>query len=298
MFSNKGESQMKKFFLENPIINLIMSIIPTVWFAFFAVFASEINFLMTEDKKLTLVSILINIIMLVIMFTFSIGMLIEKTNNKNIVIQKEKMYRSILGSVARSNVSVQNKLIENINNEDKGVKKSDYNSAISAIEWELLDCLNEITKIDKKDFVITYFFKPKGEENWASVSSDKGFKGIPKSTLASDEKSVMNQLLVKQSMLFYSSKERAAEKGKYIPDARDDMHKEFKNPMGSIFGMNWTINDASGSPVFENLIVVGTYGIEICGEKDIATKQKLIISVLETFSGLFLQCAIAYKIVS
>ncbi len=84
---------------------------------------------------------------------------------------------------------------------------------------------------------------------------------------------MVNQLINRNDSIFYSSKNKAAKEKKYIPDNRDKQQLDYNSPMGSIFGANWKISDYEGNCIFDNVIVIGTYGKEICTEKDVKTKK-------------------------
>jgi len=46
----------------NPIVKFFMSVVPTVWFTFFSVFGPQNDLFMNSSNKLTVLSIIINLI--------------------------------------------------------------------------------------------------------------------------------------------------------------------------------------------------------------------------------------------
>lgn len=291
---------MKKIFqfFDSFGITLVMSVVPTAWFSFFSIFAQESRLFSNEDGSLTVLSLIINVVMIAVMLIFSIGILLEKSIQKNEAIKHEKMYTSIITGIDECNTVLQNKQVENLDVEDPGLMLSDYRSALRTILGNLLNCLTEITQIERGAFVATYFFRSRGQENWWSISSDDGYKGVRQSDLLKNEASVVYRLICNVGSAFYSSKEIAFANKKYIPDQRDAAQKnDFNAKMGSIFGANWSLSDFEGAPLFGSVITIATYGKEICTERDGVTKRELIENVLKVFKHQFTQAAFAYNIV-
>lgn len=291
---------MKRIFriFDSFTITLLMSVLPTAWFSFFSVFAQESRLFSDEGGNLTVLSLIVNVVMIAVMLIFSIGLLLEKSLQKNDALKHEKMYTAIITGIDECNTVLQNKQVENLDAKDPGVMLSDYRSALRTILGNLLNCLTEITQIERGAFVATYFFRPRGQKNWGSISSDDGYKGVRQSDLLKNEASVVYQLLCNVGSVFYSSKEGALEKGKYIPDHRDEAEKnDFNAKMGSIFGANWSLSDFEGEMLFGSVITIATYGKEICTEGDGATKRALIENVLKVFKHQFTQAAFAYNII-
>ncbi|MBQ8885544.1 MAG: hypothetical protein IJY62_04175 [Clostridia bacterium] len=278
------------------IVQFILSTIPTLWFAYFAVFATQSSLLLDENGKLTIFSTVVNIAMLAIMLFFSILSLIEKSIQKNQQIKSDKIYNSILSGIDECSTVLRNKQVENLDLKDKKVLMADYRSAIYTIMGNLLHCLTEITQIERTSFVATYFFKQRGSQNWMSISSDDGYKGVKQSDLVKNEASVLYQLLLQSGNIFYSSKQKAKDEGRYVEDRRDVDQVAYNLPMGSIFGSNWTISDINGTIIFDNIITIATYGKEICTEKDAVTKRTIIETVLKIFRHQFIQTAFTYSL--
>ncbi len=281
----------------NPIVKFFMSVVPTVWFTFFSVFGPQNDLLMNSSNKLTALSIIINLIMIAIMFLFSLGIMIEKYVQKSISIKKNKIFNSILTGINESNNILINKQIERTELKNDNFLMSDYRSAIYTIIENLIVCLMEITEIERQNFVVTYFFKPKNSDNWVSISSDEGYKGVKQKDLIQNKESVLFQLIEERHNVFYPSKEKALNEKKYIADHRDLAQLEYKQPMGSIFGVNWNLSDSEGLSIFENIIAIATYGEEICTEKDVVTKKEIIEKVLKVYKNLFIQTAFTHSII-
>lgn len=240
---------------------------------FFSAFSNQKFIFFSADNSFKIWVIIVNAIMLLIMLIFSIGTVVENSMQKEKGIKNEKIYSSILSNIDEGYSIIRNKQIENLNVDNIAILESDYRSAIYTVMGNLLSCLCEISQIERERFVITYFYKTSNVENWSTISSDEGFKGLKKSFLISNIDSVVNQLINRNDSIFYSSKNKAAKEKKYIPDNRDKQQLDYNSPMGSIFGANWKISDYEGNCIFDNVIVIGTYGKEICTEKDVKTKK-------------------------
>lgn len=290
---------MKKIyhFFDNVIVQFLMSTIPTTWFCFFSVFSQQSRLLTDESGNLTVFSVVVNILMVLIMFIFSVGVIVEKSLEKKQAIREDKIHNSIITGIDECSTILRNKQIENLGKSDKEILMSDYRSDIYIIMGNLLTCLTEITQIERSAFVATYFYKSPLQDDWCSVSSDDGYKGVKQADLLKNEASVVCQLLQHSDNVFYPSKEMAKQKEKYIPDQRDFSQGDYGLPMGSIFGSNWSIKSFDGEKIFESVITIATYGKELCAEKDSVTKKTLIENVLKVFKHQFIQTAFTYTLV-
>lgn len=289
---------MKKLLVifNNSIVQIVLSAIPAIWFAYFSVFSSQSSFFYNEEGELTPLSIVINIVMLTSMLFFSVLGIIEKKIQKNQRIKYDKIYNSIISGIDECSSIIRNKQIENLGITNKTALMSDYRSAIYTIITDVLHCLAEITQVERSSFVATYFFKDNNMNYWASISSDDGYKGIKQIDLMNNPASVLYQLLSQSGSVFYCSKQKAQKDGKYVADNRDLDQINFNLPMGSIFGSNWSIKDINGEIIFENVITIASYGKEICTEKDAVTKKTIIETVLKIFRHQFIQTAFAYSL--
>lgn len=298
---------MKKILhiFDSTLVKLIMSVMPSVWFTFFSIFYQQTKIFVNESGELTITAIVINVIMLVIMLMFTAGVAIDQGIKHSIGIKNEKMYNSIMNTIEQGNKILINKQIENLMNKSAEFESSDYSDnrqyrdMLTLILNNLIICLSEITQLSREKFVATYFYKTNSAENWSSITSDEGYKGVARETLFERDESVLKQLLPNVSTIFYYSKENALQEKKYIEDMRDKEQVEYELPMGSIFGANWRTCDIDGQKIlFENIITVATYGVEICSKKDIATKKAIIESLLKVFRQQFLQTALSFGIIS
>lgn len=289
---------MKKLvsFFDKLIVKILMSTIPTIWFAFFSVFATQSAVFINEEGKFTPLSIIVNIIMLAVMFIFAVGITIEQSVKRTSGIKSEKMYKHLLSQICSGDNYLRNRQKDLLQTNIKN-NIAVYSSTIEQILKNLIACLAEITQIDYDNFVATYFYQERKSNDWKEISSDKGCKGVDIAKLLSDKQSVLYQLIKKNEFIFISSKEKAIKKEQYISDNRDKEQVTLLNqPMGSIFGVSWKVLEPDGNIFFDNIIVIATYGEEICTEKDFKTKKAIIESVLKIFEKQFWQAAFTFKL--
>ena len=269
----------------------LLPVLPFLWFTFFAVFGSHLDALI-YGSSLTPLAISISIVMLVvIVFHACVSIYCQRANKKQRLLE-DRVYTSILQNIDEANIFMRNERMHSLFQLGNSKSPLDYHSSINLLLLQLKKCISEITQIDKQKFVATYFYKFMPDETWRSINSDGKYKGLDIIALENPA-SVFAQLFPKSSTIFYCSKDEAKKNDKYICDKRDHEQVEFyKCPMGSIFGVNWSISDpVIDKTVFSRIITIATYGEEICSNKDTYAKRVLIDQILKIFEHEFLSLA-------
>ena len=109
------------------------------------------------------------------------------------------------------------------------------NTYVSYVMSKLIQTISMALNISESKLVATYFYHFQ-DENWIAITSDGEYKGLSATTLSDSPESVFSQILNEKEIIFYPSKERAYNEGKYIKDRRDHFQELVKAPLGSIFG--------------------------------------------------------------
>jgi len=288
---------MEKGFVElfdSTWAKIIFPAFPPLWFSFFAIFAPSYEIFFVQGR-LTLLAIILNIIVFFIIVFYIFATIYCQNEKDKQRIASERVYMSILQNLDDANTFLRNKQTNALFEREDSNYVSDYQSNINVLLMLLVKCFSEVTQIDKSKFVASYFYRFKNDK-WRIINSDGKHKGLDVSILK-EPSSVVAQLILEDSTIFYPSKEEAHKNGKYFVDKRDEEQKGIFNcPMGSIFGINWSISNqiSDDDIILSSIITVATYGEEICSKEDIITKKVIVEHILKMFGNQFLLLAFDY----
>ena len=153
------------------------------------------------------------------------------------------------------------------------------NTYVSYVMSKLIQTISMSLNISESKLVATYFYRFR-DENWVAITSDGENKGLSATTLSNSPESVFSQILNGKEIIFYQSKERAYNEGKYIKDKRDHFQELVKAPLGSIFGTYLNISIPLGTETeYEAVFAVASYGEYLCadGQYDIISLLSEVI---------------------
>jgi phenylpyruvate tautomerase PptA (4-oxalocrotonate tautomerase family) len=210
--------------------------------------------------------------------------------------------RTVLQDILSSTNSITNKKADrfkdyilnqiSIDNTNPFIHITKPHNQIKDLAEELTICLHKFLGVKRESISVSIIYKTLFEDEkwkWLHKSGIHGCLGIGE--LTTHPKSAIKLIINRtENQVFMADKRTGYKKGEYLPDNKDKEH----NNIGSLLSKNISVEIDDQNYLFA-ILNIATYGIQICEETDLATKEVIIENILPPFEIRFkLELALFY----